>query len=187
MAFYKVPYVRHRKVGVVCKCKLEWLAIWADIFYSRCKNEISPWTKSNSQTKFITARHGQWTWLDQGRGLMNIVTIFIRYRWFIDWLDGDLCGQIFKSSWDDLSIKSTWQLEVATGKGGGLSSTLQNWFLANPCCSRTPWLPSCKMALLIWVLQDKLLPWETELGYNSLMTILEGSKFGCHHELLLAV
>jgi len=52
-------------------------------------------------------------------------------------------------------------LEVATGKGGGLSSTLQNRFLANPCCSRTPWLPNCKMKLYIWVLVDKPLPKET--------------------------
>jgi hypothetical protein len=38
------------------------------------------------------------------------------------------------------------------------------------------------------VTKANLLPWETELvGYNSLMTILEGSKFGYHHELLLAV
>lgn len=54
-----------------------------------------------------------------------------------------LCGQILESSSDGLRIKSTKALFVLfVGKGGGLASMFQNLFLANPCCSRVPWLPN---------------------------------------------
>jgi hypothetical protein len=75
-------------------------------------------------------------------------------------------------------------IAVFTGRGGGLSSMDHNLFLANPCFSRFPCVPNYTyMALL----DD----WSWQKDINELMevnidevSILEESKWVCHHELL---
>lgn len=55
-----------------------------------------------------------------------------------------LWGQILASSSEGLRIKSTKALlGLLVGNGGGSRSTTQCLFLANPWCSRAPWIPNC--------------------------------------------
>jgi len=134
MSFCNVPDIRYRKVSMICKCKLEWLAIWAHIFNSRCENKISPWTKCNSQTKFIAASYEQWTWLVQWGGVMNIVILFI---WHSNYTIQSRCWPM----WPDLQILLR-RLEYQVNMTVGSSNWKRRWTFIN-----TPESVPCKSML----------------------------------------
>jgi hypothetical protein len=76
-------------------------------------------------------------------------------------------------------------IAVFTGRGGGLSSINHNLFLANPCFSIFPCVPNCiYMVLLDDCSRRKVYNVFTEVNIDE-VSILEESKWVCHHELLL--
>jgi len=93
-----------------------------------------------------------------------------------------LCGQIFKSSLDDLTIRSTWAVE-SDGKGGGLVSTSQNLCLTNPCEGSGPVLLYCTSIKNISL--TKLYPSTTKKSFFFYKHILAETILEFLHESVL--
>lgn len=140
--FIFLPYIRHREVGVIGEREAERLPVYVPD--SRYQYQVPIQCQRDSKTKLITVKEKS-----KEKGKQSASKIF---QWKCSNKDSlrvscYQLGQHLISSSTGLSSKSTkdFPRESFGGNGGGFSSIFQCLFLANPCCSSWPDLPTLSL------------------------------------------